>query len=311
MARSVRSTVERLHRDEPVDLIDAHFVWPEGFAALDLGQRLGVPVCVTLRGTLEWLADDPARGQKMSQVVREADQLIAVSQPLAERAVDLGADANRVTVITNGVDLTRFALKEKVSARKSLGLDKEGQWIVAVGHLSQRKGFQDLIAVLGQLRATHPHVRLCIVGGGGAEGDNRQELELQAGTEGVLGMVRFLGPRSPEGVAQALAAADVLALPSRYEGCPNVLLEALACGRPVVASNVGEIPHLVTEEGGVVYGRPNDKKALLDGLRRVLSRDWDPAAVRATVTQRTWQRTGNEVLEIWSRALHHAGHEGN
>jgi glycosyltransferase involved in cell wall biosynthesis len=115
-----------------------------------------------------------------------------------------------------------------------------------------------------------------------------------------------LGPRSPDEVAQALAAADVFALASRYEGCPNVLLEALASGRPVVAPDVGEIPRLVTEAGGVVYGRADDQLALLQALRQVLSAEWSPQSVRASVAERTWQRTANEVLEIWSRALHYA-----
>lgn len=306
MACSLRRTLGRLQREEPIDLIDAHFVWPEGFAALRLGQDLGVPVCVTLRGTLEWLAQDPAREKKMAQVVREADQLIAVSQPLAQRAIDLGADPSRVTVVTNGVDLERFDLAHRDDARMALGLKVGAQWIVSVGHLSPRKGFQDLIGVLSQLQATHPEAHLCIVGGGGAEGDNTEQLKAQAKQAGVEDRVRFLGPRSPDEVALALAAADVFALASRYEGCPNVLLEALASGRPVVASNVGEIPRLVTEAGGVVYGRPEDQLALLQALRRVLSAEWSPQSVRASVAERTWQRTANEVLEIWSRALHYA-----
>lgn len=306
MARSVRSTVQRLAQEEPIDLIDAHFVWPEGFAALRLGQELGVPVCVTLRGTLEWLAEDPARKDQMAQVVREADQLIAVSEPLAQRALDLGADASRVTVVTNGVDIERFQLRSKEQARKSLGLKTDAQWVVSVGHLSERKGFQDLIGIMGHLLATHPNTNLCIVGGGGAEGDNTEQLKSQAQEAGVAHKVHFLGPRSPEDVARALAAADVFALASRYEGCPNVLLEALASGRPVVASNVGEIPRLVTQAGGLVYGQANDRDALLRGLREVLNTEWDPHGVRASVLQRTWHRTAQEVLEIWSRALHHA-----
>lgn len=302
LRRSVAGLAGRLHAQRPFDLLDAHFAWPEGAAALELGRALGIPVTVTLRGTLEWLADDPARGPRMAEVVRGADRIIAVSHDLAARARALGAAPERVRVVANGVDAERFRPGDRRAARKELGLTPEGPLLVSVGHLSPRKGFQDLIAALPALRATHPGAELALVGGAGAEGDNRARLGELARSSGVGGAVHFLGPRDPDGVAQALAACDLFAFASRYEGCPNVVLEALACGRPVVSSAVGEVPHLLQPEGGLVYGAPADHDALLRALREALDRPWEPEAIRATVAARTWARTADEVLEIWSSA---------
>jgi len=302
LLRSVRGLAQRLHAGQPFDLIDAHFAWPEGAAALGLREALGIPVTVTLRGTLEWLAEDPARGPRMAEVVRTADRIVAVSHDLAERAHALGAPPERVRVIPNGVDIDRFRPRDRSEARRSLGLAPEGPLLVSVGHLSPRKGFQDLVSVLGTLRASHPGAALALVGGPGAEGDNRADLQELARANGVGDAVHFLGPRSPDGVADALAAADLFAFASRYEGCPNVVLEALASGRPVVSSAVGEVPYLLPDAGGVVYGRPEDREALLTALRATLDRTWEAEAIRACVAHRTWDRTADEVLEIWSAA---------
>ncbi|MDA0947616.1 MAG: glycosyltransferase, partial [Planctomycetota bacterium] len=237
--RSISGLARRLHAERPFDLLDAHFAWPEGAAGLALARELGIPMTVTLRGTLEWLAEDPARGPRMAEVVREADRVIAVSHDLAARARALGASPQRVSVVPNGVDLQRFQPGDRRQARRELGLDPAGPLLVSVGHLSPRKGFQDLISTLPSLRATHAGAELALVGGPGAEGDNRARLEELARASGVAGAVHFLGARDPAGVAQALQACDLFAFASRYEGCPNVVLEALACGRPVVSSAVG------------------------------------------------------------------------
>ena len=202
LLRSVRGLAQRLHAGQPFDLIDAHFAWPEGAAALGLREALGIPVTVTLRGTLEWLAEDPARGPRMAEVVRTADRIVAVSHDLAERAHALGAPPERVRVIPNGVDIDRFRPRDRSEARRSLGLAPEGPLLVSVGHLSPRKGFQDLVSVLGTLRASHPGAALALVGGPGAEGDNRADLQELARANGVGDAVHFLGPRSPDGVAR-------------------------------------------------------------------------------------------------------------
>lgn len=304
LRRSVAGLALRLHAERPFDVLDAHFAWPEGAAALELGGILGVPVTVTLRGTLEWLADDPARGPRMAEVVRGAERVIAVSHDLAARARALGAAAERVRVVPNGVDAERFRPGDRQAARAALGLAPEGPLLASVGHLSPRKGFQDLIEVLPGLRATHPGAELVLVGGAGAEGNDRARLEELARSHGVGGAVHFLGPQDPDGVARALTACDLFAFASRYEGCPNVVLEALSCGRPVVSSAVGEVPHLLQPEGGLVYGAPEERDALLRALREALGRRWEPEAVRATVAERTWARTADEVLEIWSSASH-------
>jgi teichuronic acid biosynthesis glycosyltransferase TuaC len=302
--------VRRLRREFDFDLIDAHFGYPDGYAAVLLGRLLRRPVVVTLRGTEPLVAAaGPGRRRALAWALRHADRLIAVSQPLAEDARALMAEYGPpegcppVTVIANGVDAARFAPRPQAEARAALGLPAAGRLLVSVGHLSPRKGFQRVLRVMPELLRAVPDLRFAIIGGRGGEGDNGPELRRLAAELDLAERVVFAGPQPPERVALWLNAADLFVLASDHEGCPNVVWEALACGLPVVATRVGEVPAMVPDFAGLLFDRAEDAPALRAALAEGLARRHDRAAIRRWAERHTWDGVADRVFEQWASAL--------
>jgi glycosyltransferase involved in cell wall biosynthesis len=304
---SALGTARRLHRAAPFDLIDAHFGYPDGFAAILLGRRLGIPVTITLRGTEPLLATAGSwRRRALRYALRHADRLIAVSEPLAKFAhgitAELPGQAPPVTVIANGVDLDRFVPGPQDAARRALGLPEGGRLLVSVGHLSPRKGFHRVLRVLPDLLAAAPDLTFAIVGGSGAEANNEARLRRIAAEPALAGRVVFAGSQPPELVATWLRAADLFVLASDHEGCPNVVWEALACGLPVVATKVGEIPRMVPAGAGHLIDDADDLPALRAALAEGLAGGHDRAAIRAWAERHGWEGVAARVLEEWTAA---------
>ena len=275
------------------DAIDAHFVYPDGFGAIRLGRKLGVPVCVSARGTdvnelcFRW----PMRRQAR-RVLREADQLIAVSAALEAKMIEAGAPADGIAVVPNGVDTELFHPGDRSAARRALGVSDDATVLFSAGGLIEQKGYQDLIAGLAIL-ADRPDLRLSIAGDGPFEAALRQA----AADAGLAGRVSLLGRLAPEAMAEWYRAADLLVFGSWREGCPNVVIEALASGLPVVATRVGGVPELVDERSGVLF-EPRAPEALAAALRAALGRDWDRDAIAASGGARSWERVAREVYAV-------------
>lgn len=285
-------TLVRLRREFPFDAIDAHFIYPEGPAAVLLGRIFRVPVLITLRGLLPLLVPFRLRRPQLRWALRKAARIVAVSSSLKEDAVRLGIEPGRVRVIENGIDPELFRPLDRAEARRSLGLPADGPLLVSVGTLSPRKGFHLVMEAMTGLRSD---LRFAIVGGDGAEGAMGAELRSLAARLGVADRVIFAGPKDPGELAAWYSAADLFVLASGHEGCPNVVLEALACGTPVVATPVGNVTELLTPEVGVVAER--QVPDLAAAIRQGLARDWDREAIRARIEPRTWQAVGREVME--------------
>lgn len=289
-------TVIRLRRDFRFELIDAHFVYPEGLAAALLGLALRVPVTITLRGMLPLLAPFRLRRPQLRFALRRATRVIAVSGSLKRDAVALGVPAEKVRVIENGIDPQIFRPVDRVEARRSLGLPKYGPLLVSVGTLAPRKGFHLVMEAMVKLKRRWPTLRFAVVGGDGPEGAMGAELRQLAAKLKLEDRVIFAGPRQREELAAWYGAADLFVLATAHEGCPNVVLEALACGTPVVATPVGNIPELLdSPEVGLVVERTVD--AIAAGLDKALERGWDRDRVRARIADRTWEAVGREVAE--------------
>ncbi|HEX5758293.1 MAG TPA: glycosyltransferase, partial [Thermoanaerobaculia bacterium] len=253
---STAATLRRLHRTFAFDAIDAHFTYPDGFAAVLHGRLFGVPVLITERGTLALLTAYRLRRPQAAWALRRADRVIAVSPSLARIAAGLGLAPERVRVIANGVDAELFRPLDRAEARRALGLDPDGRYVLAVGTLAERKGIDLLIAAVADLAPRFPGLRLLLVGGAGAEGYVGDRLRRQAEALGVADRVVFAGPRPRAELPLWYSAADLLALPSALEGSPNVALEALACGTPVAATATGDLPELLADAArGVLIER--------------------------------------------------------
>jgi glycosyltransferase involved in cell wall biosynthesis len=288
MAFGAYPRLRALKRMGRLDLIDAHFGYPDGYAAVLLGRWLGVPVTITLRGTESRHAADPVLRPLLLKALLGADRVFAVADALKQVAVSIGVPAEKVTVVGNGVDTTRFVPLDRADARAALGLPSDVPVLVSVGGLVERKGFHRVIELLPRLRERWPGLIYLVVGGASAEGNNRPQLEQQVAQLGLGDTVRFLGSLPPDALKQPLSAADVFVLSTRNEGWANVFLEAMACGLPVVTTDVGGNREVVDRESLGFVVPFGDAEALETALDRALAAPWDRAAIRHHAEQNAW-----------------------
>lgn len=298
-ARAIDDAVARF---EP-DVVLAYWLYPDAYGAMRAARRHGLPLVAGARGSDIRVRDAISR-TLTRRVVRAADRLLVVSEDLGRLAVtDYGADPARVTAIANGCDATLFHLGDRGDARRALGIAKDATLVVYAGRLVAEKGLRELIAATRRIAATRPHVELALIGDGPLAG----ELAQIAKTAAPL-RVHLPGAIAPEAVARWMTAANVFALPSYSEGYPNVLVEALACGRPIVATRVGGIPEIVDESNGILVA-PRDEAALERALVAALDGDWDETRLSRRFS-RDWAAVAAETRAACAAALHdHAARE--
>jgi teichuronic acid biosynthesis glycosyltransferase TuaC len=288
MALGARRTVRWLRSEGRVSVIDAHFGYPDGYAASLVGRWEGLPHTVTLRGTELRHSKDPALRRRLVAGLAKADRVFAVSGSLKRLAVDLGLPETLIRVVGNGVDSARFRPMSRSEARHPLGLSPDDRVLVTVGGLVERKGFHRVIDCLPRLMAEFPRLHYLMVGSGGPEGDFSTKLREQVDELGLRERVHFLGALPPDEVRRAVSAADVSVLATSNEGWANVLLEALACGVPVVATDVGGNAEVICREelGTIVpFG---DSDALAGAIAEALRRRWDRDAIRRHAEENDW-----------------------
>jgi glycosyltransferase involved in cell wall biosynthesis len=281
------------------DLVDGHYAFPDGAAGARLARHLGVPFVLSVRGSdLEVIARNGARREPIRRTLRDAGAVIAVSRSLERRALELGAVAARTHVIPNGVDVARFLPLDRAAARDALRIPRDERMVLVVARLEPVKGLDLLSAAMAALRARAVDARAHVVG----EGPGRRAVEEAIRASAVEDAMRLHGSRPAETLPLWYAASDVVCLLSHSEGCPNVILEALACGRPVVATDVGGIPDLVRDGENGFLVRSRDPGEVADRLEAALSRRWDPAAI-AAAARRSWGRVAEEQMEIYRRVV--------
>jgi glycosyltransferase involved in cell wall biosynthesis len=304
MYRSVRPHVRALRREFPFDAILAVFAYPDVAAAARVAAECGVPfVAMVVGSDINELAQRPSLRPAIGNALREANSVIAVSRALRDRVIELGVPASRVIVQYNGVDGEYFRIRDKSEARAALGLTDQDEWVCFVGNLVPEKGPDVLVAALGYFRSLSPRVpNVALIG----DGPLMHDLSRAAASVGMERHIRFLGRLPPEKVALWLSASDVLCLPSRREGCPNVLLEALASGRPVVGSAVGGVPELLSDETGLLVV-PDNPSALAAGLEQALAREWAAARLRSSVPALSWTRVGETIYDALRNAVEGRG----
>jgi teichuronic acid biosynthesis glycosyltransferase TuaC len=275
------------------DAIDAHYLFPDGVAAIWLGQRLGRPVVVTARGSdVTELPQYPVPRRLIRHAIARADGLITVSAALKAGLLELGAPPERVRVFRNGVDTAAFRPADRAAARVSLGLSRPT--LLSVGHLIERKGHHRVIEALAGL----PGVDLLVIG----EGPDRQKLCALAARFGVADRVRLLGAQPHAELPRFYTAADLLVLASSREGWANVLLEAMACGTPVVASNIPGNPEVVQSRAAGLIAE-NTPEAIAVGVRELLNNPPDRAETRAYAERFGWEETSLGQLELFNTVV--------
>lgn len=283
-------------REFAPDVVLSYWLYPDAFGAMRAARCARLPLVVGARGSDLRVRDAVSR-RLTRPVLHAAKRILVVSEDLgrvAER--DYDADPARIRAIPNGCDATIFHPRDRSDARAALGIDADAELVIYVGRLVPEKGLRELLDAMATLAPQRPKLQLALVG----EGPMRAELDAKVAADPTL-RVHLPGAQGPHEVARWMAASDLVTLPSYSEGHPNVLVEALACGRPVVATPVGGIPEVVDADCGLLVAA-RDPVALAAGLRDALERQWDDGALSRRFS-RGWDAVAADTLRACEEAL--------
>ena len=285
------------------NIIDAHFAYPDGYAATLLGHWLKVPVTITLRGTEVPLSKMPDRKARLLTALKNAARVFSVSDSLKQHVVSIGAEADKIRVVGNGIDVAKFYPLSRAVARAELNIAENAKVLVSVGALVDRKGFHRVIEILPALVAKYPELIYLIVGGDSPEGNIKARLEQQVRTLKLEANVRFLGAYPSEQLKLPLSAADLFVLATANEGWANVFLEAMACGLPVITTEVGGNKEVVnTQELGIIvpFGDP---AALLAALLQGFETVWNRPLIIQYARENSWDKRVKMLTEEFQRLV--------
>ncbi len=301
IAKAALPLIRKIHASEPIDILDAQFFFPDGPAAAWIARELGLPLSLKARGSdiTYWGQFDFAREQ-MLEAAEYADGILAVSEALAKQMVELGMPASKIRVHYTGLDRDRFRPLDHTQLRAQLSkvlgfpLPDNAPLLTCVGALAQHKGQDIAIAALAKIEGA----RLILVGRGDDEGHLRE----LARDLGMAERVHFAGSIDHDLLPLVLSASDVMVLPSAREGLANAWVEALACGTPVVTTNVGGASELITNNtaGRLVERTP---EAIAEGVNEVLNNPPMRHAVAAMVERFSWDTNAIELAAHYEALL--------
>lgn len=304
LAMRVHQWLRAENKLKSFDLIDCHLAFPEGFSGALLKRWLGLPLCVTLRGhDINDLPRYPVRIRQVLYALKNADRYFGVAQALVDGAVRLGAPAQTGFRSANGVDASRFFPLPKPEARQALGLPATGKILLSVSHLVVRKGVDILIKALADLhRKGYRDTTLVIVGKGGEEGNVEPQLRALAASLGVTDSVRFAGAVLNHELYRYYSAADLFCLASEKEGWPNVVLEALACATPVLATRTWGVPEILCRPELGLMADERNPETFSRLMEQAFATSWIGQDLVAYAAKHTWDAVA-EGLERHFREI--------
>lgn len=294
LARAARKCIRNIIRaGYDFDVFDAHYFYPDGIAAARLGEYFSKPVVITARGSdINLIGQLDAPRKKIIDAAKSVAALVTVSSALKEKMADLGVDRNKITVLRNGVDLEKFhPSPERQEFRKNLGVS--GTVLVSVGNLIEPKGHHLIIEALQKL----PDTFLIIIGKGPQEMALKNlVLKLQ-----LKKHVIFIQHVYQNELYKYYSAADILVLASSREGWPNVLLEAMACGTPVVSINVGGVPEIIQKPEAGLFIQERSSDSIVKGIKKLCETMPTRAKTEEYVQQFSWDETTQGQEQLFSR----------
>lgn len=301
MALSIKRFMHNLHAQKKFDVINSKWLYPDACVIDRIFRDNGIPhVTAGLGSDINYQFKIPAKRQKILAMLARADACITVSASLKDVLVADGANAEKIHVVHNGVDTSQFSPGDRQQSRTLLQLDQHKKIIVFVGRLSEEKGIPTLIHAMDKLTLTFkldmPHLYLI------GEGPMRATLTDLIATMQLAQHITLLGKVAHSDVSKWLAACNVFCLPSFNEGCPNVVLEALGSGRPVVASRVGAIPDIVNADSGILFEAGNVQQ-LSEALTKAINTDWDVQKIVNTIEKMSWSETASRYLDLFQQAI--------
>lgn len=297
---SSRQLTPRIRAFKP-DIVIGYWVYPDGHAALRSARALGIPCVIGALGS-DIHVRQGINTVMTRHTLKQADSVVVVSDAMRHYTADkYGTQADKIHVIVNGFNTEVFQLRDRQAARQALNIPHDAEVIVYVGRFIEAKGLIELVTSFGEMCRTRPKLRLALIGSGVLE----DRLKALLSEKQLLDKVFLPGGLQPTQVAQWLAASDVLTLPSWSEGYPNVVVEGVACGRPVVATDVGGTREILHEGNGILIP-PKNVEALTQALTQALDTSWDHQAI-ANGIRRSWDDVASETLSVCEQLLQKAG----
>lgn len=294
--------VRKIVRENKIDIISSHWIYPDAVASVWMARRLKIPCVVSARGCdINLFGESPVRKPQIAWAMKNAAAVTVVSKALADRInQDFAIEWQKITLIPNGVDKKKFCCMNQTQCRVRLGLDKSKKYLLFVGQLHEVKGILTLLDALLLLGARgRLNFSTIIVGDGPLAAEVHAVV---AGHKLLEQSVQLQGAVTPALVAEFMGASDLFCLPSIREGRPNVIIEALAVGLPVVASKVGGIPELVGDHNGILI-EPGQPELLATALELGFARIWDSRKIAESQEINTWSNCANQYLELFARVI--------
>ena len=295
IVRAVLPLVRKLHAQQPFDLVDAQFFFPDGPAAARIAKALGLPLSIKARGAdIHHWGTQRGTAPQILAAGRQAAGMLAVAHGIADDMAALGLPRGRITLHRTGLDRSRFRPVDRAVARAKFGFAADAPLLATVGALIPRKGQAYVIDALAHL----PDAQLALAGAGPDEA----MLRARAAELGVAGRVHFLGPLPNAELPELLSAADVFVMPSSSEGLANAWIEALACGVPVVTTPIPGALELITDPA---YGRfaTRDGKSIAEAVTALLQAPPPQAAVVRATKGYSWEENAAQLVAHWARLV--------
>lgn len=291
---SLMPLIKSIHFDWGIDVINCHWLFPDGVAVQRIGKKLGIPVMLTALGCdLNRYTKRPMRKYVIKNAMNASERVSVLNSDMYEKCIDLGVDSNRLRIIPNGVDLDRFKIQDKKESQIKLGFSGSDRIILFVGSLVEVKNTDTLLKAFKHVLKNKTDCKLVLVGSGYLEKDLIKLSQLL----GIETSVSFIGQVNHEKLTVWMNAADCLCLPSIREGHPNVMMEALACGIPVVASSVGSLPDFINIYNGCLIDSPLDCEEMAEKLLTCLKRSYDRKLIRSSVENYSWSNCAQSYLD--------------
>lgn len=303
--QAYRVLLKFLQQHKSFDFIHAHFAYILGYAAVRAAQQLHLPVVVTAHGSdinyytrrtpTNWAAAWPTIWG-----LRHATAVTVVCEDLREKILSFNVPAERMTIIPAGVQENIFFPRgEKKSLRQQLKLSEKDTILLFVGNLIPVKGLKFLFRAFKQVCEKHSSIKMIIIGGG----DLEVSLKKFAHTLGIEPNIIWAGRKTHSEIPFWMSAVDFLVLPSLNEGYPMVVLEALACGTPVIASRVGGIPEILVSPDFGIMVPSCDSEALAQAILNVVSKNWDQTKLVAYARANTWAERAQRFLKVYHNVI--------
>jgi len=291
---TLKRAVKDILKTYRIDLIDAHFVWPDGFAAAKVGEDFNIPVCITAHGTdINLMPTFQAIKPLIVRTIEKADRIIAVSQALANIMYDMECDRSKIRVINNGVDVSKFNKIDKKEARIKLDIKMDSKILLSIGALIPRKAHELLIKAVDLLvhSKKFKNIKLLIIG----EGESRQELFNLIKKRKLENHVELIGQINHSELYKWLSASDLFCLSSKREGWPTVFFESWACGIPVIATNVHGAPEAIcSEEYGMLIEK-HDPELISNIMEKALLKNWNAETMIQYAHKNSWDNVVNKM----------------